>query len=81
MSFLGGTVTGMIVADAMGAVPTKQAVPATTNAAKAKTDVAGKPVSSSATPRQTLWMSAAIVVGALGVLVFGSNVLKDARIG
>lgn len=78
---MGGMVSGMIVADAMGAVPMRTAIPATNNASSAKTDAAGKPVSSNATARQTLWMSAGIVVIALLVLLMGGRVLKDARIG
>lgn len=71
----------MIVGDAMGAVPMKATVPATSNSATAKQTADGKPVSSSTTARQSLWMSAFYVVGAIVVLIAGSRFLKDARIG
>jgi hypothetical protein len=78
---LGGVVTGMMVGDAMGAIPTKVAVPATSNNATPKATANGKPVSSNMSPRQSLWLSAFFVVGAIAVLVFGDRFLKDARIG
>lgn len=80
-ALMGGMVGGMMVGDMMGAFPTRVAVPATTNASSAKADATGKPVASTATARQTLWISAAIVVVAVIVLLLGGRVLKDARIG
>lgn len=81
MSLLGGVVTGMIVGDSMGAIPTRAAVPATGNNAKPKATASGKPVSNTTTARQSLYHSAMIVVGAIVVLLLGSRALKDARIG
>lgn len=78
---LGGTVAGMMVGDALGAVPTKVAVPATSNSSKAKATASGAPAGGAPTPRQSLFLSAFIVVGAIGVLLAGSRALKDARIG
>jgi len=78
---LGGAVTGMYVGDMMGAVPQKAAVPATSNSATSKVTGNGGIVSGGTTARQSLWYSAVIVLGAIGVLIGGSRVLKDARIG
>lgn len=83
-SLLGGTVSGMIVGDAMSAVPTRVAVPATGSggaAIPAKATGTGTPVNSNTTtPRQHLYTSAAIVVGAIVILLAGSRALRDARI-
>jgi len=78
---LGGVVTGLMVGDALGAVPTRVAVPATSNSAKAKATASGVPVGGAPTPRQSLFLSAFVVVAAVGVLIVGSKVLKDARVG
>lgn len=78
---MGGVVTGMMVGDTLGAIPTKTAVPATSNSSSPKATADGKPVSKQSTPRQSLWLSAFFVVGAMAVLVFGDRILKDARIG
>lgn len=77
---LGSVVTGMYVGDAMGAVATTAAVPATSGAAKPKADATGRPVNPTPTAKQSLFMSAAIVVGAIAVLLLGSRALRDARI-
>lgn len=81
-SLIGGTVTGMMVGDTLGAIPTKVSVPATGNggAAAPKATASGAPVSAATTPRQHLFTSAGIVVGAIVVLLFGSRLLRDARI-
>jgi hypothetical protein len=80
-TLIGGTVSGMIVGDAMGAVPMKSTFPATSSSSVPKTTADGKAVSSNVTPRQHLYMSAAYVVGAIAVLLLGSRALRDARIG
>lgn len=81
MSWLGGTVTGMMVGDAMGALPQRATVPATSNSSTAKQDGNGKPLSKTPTAKQSLWLSAFYVVGAIGILLLGSRALQDARIG
>lgn len=78
---LGGIVTGYAVADALGAVPTKVAAPAISNAAAPKATVDGKAVTGQPTARQSLFTSALLVVGAIVILLFGNRFLKDARIG
>lgn len=78
---LGGVVTGMIVGDTLGAIPSKTTVPATSQASTPKSTASGKPVSKNPTPRQSLWLSAFIVVAAVAALIFGDRFLKDARIG
>lgn len=80
-STLGGTVTGMIVGDAMGAVPQTAAVPATSSSAAPKVTAEGTPVSSNVTARQTVFMSAGYVIAAMAILLLGSRFLRDARIG
>ncbi len=72
---------GYAVADAMGAVPTKVAAPATSNAATPRATADGVIATSTPTARQSLFTSALIVVVGLVVLVFGDKFLKDARIG
>lgn len=78
---MGGAVTGMMVGDTLGAIPTKTAVPASSNSSTPKATADGKPVGSNPTPRQSLWLAAFFVIGAMAVLVFGDRFLKDARIG
>jgi hypothetical protein len=83
-SLLGGTVSGMIVGDSLGAVPTKTTVPATGSggaAIPAKSTANGTPVNPTQTPRQLLHFAAAYVVGAILVLLLGSRALRNARIG
>jgi len=77
---LGGVVSGMMVGDALGAIATTAAVPATNNSARAKATATGQPLNSQPTAKQSLWMSAMIVVGAIAVLLLGSRALRDARI-
>jgi len=80
-SAIGGTVMGYAVGDAMGAIPTKVAVPAVSNASTPKATADGKPVGNTQTARQSLFTSALIVVAGVAVLIFGDRFLKDARIG
>ncbi len=78
---MSGLTTGAVVGGALDAIPTTANVPATGSSAKPKVTGNGTPVNSTATPRQSLHMSAAIVIAALAVLVLGSRYFKDARIG
>lgn len=78
---MGGLTGGMVMGETLGAIPTTANVPATGGSAKPKVTASGTPVNPTATPRQSLWMSAAIVIGALCILVLGSRYFKDARIG
>lgn len=79
-ALVSGTVGGMIVGDTLGAVATAANVPATSSSATPKATANGTPVSGAVTPRQTVFTSAAIVVGALAFLLLGSRVFKNARI-
>lgn len=76
-----GVSTGMIVGDSLGAIPSKAAVPATSNSAVPKATADGTPVNGTPTARQSLFTSALIVLFAIAVLLLGSRALKDARIG
>jgi len=80
---LGSVVTGMMVGDAMGAIPMKSSsgIPATSHSATTKTTANGKTVASTETPRQLLLLGGFYVVAAMAVLFGGSKFLKDARIG
>lgn len=82
-SAVGGVAVGTAVGDMLGAVPVRDAsvtVPATTGDATPRQTASGKIVTGGPTPKQSLWLSAAIVLGAMVVLVFGDRILKDARI-
>lgn len=72
---------GIMIGDMLGAVPGPAAVPATSSSSAPRATADGAPVNSTLTPRQTVFSAAAIVVVALAILLFGSRVLKDARIG
>lgn len=81
-TFMGVTV-GSAVGDMLGAIPIRESsptVPATTGDARPRQTASGKVVSGGPTPKESLWFSAAIVVAAMVVLVFGDRILKDARI-
>lgn len=78
---LGGIVAGTAVADVLGSVPTRANVPATSSSAKPMATADGTPVNTSQTPRQTLFLSALIVVAAMLVLLAGARFFRDARIG
>lgn len=78
---MGGMVSGMMVGDALGAIPMKIAVPATSNSSTPKATANGRPVSKNPSPRQSLFLSAFFVIAAMAILVFGDRFLKDARIG
>lgn len=71
---------GIAVGDMLGAVATTSAVPATSSSSKpSKATADGTPVGAQ-TPRQSLYVSAAYVVAAIAVLLFGSRFFKNARI-
>lgn len=81
-SVVGGTTVGTMAGDTLGAVPVAANVPATSASSKPKVVSDGAPVQTSApTARQSLWMSAAIVLAAMGLLVFGAKKLDGIRIG
>lgn len=81
-SLAGGTATGMMVGDMLGSVPQEANVPATSASAKPKVVSDGTPVPTTGpTARQSLWMSAAIVLAAMAILVFGAKKLDGIRIG
>lgn len=81
-SLLSGMVPGMMVGDVLGSVPQEANVPATSASAKPKVVSDGTPVSTSGpSARQSLWMSAFIVLLAMGILVFGASKLDGIRIG
>ncbi|QWY84668.1 membrane protein [Microbacterium phage Badulia] len=78
-----GVTVGSAVGDILGAVPMRESsptVPATTGDARPRQTASGKVVSGGPSPKESLWLSAAIVLGAMLVLVFGDRVLKEARI-
>lgn len=79
-SLMTGVVSGMIVGDALGAIPGKTTAPATSASSTPRATADGKPVSSTQTPRQSLFLSAVFVVSAIAILLLGSRALKDARI-
>ncbi len=78
---LAGVVGGGIASDTLAAVPTAANVPATGASSRPKATADGTPVGGAQTPRQALFLSAAYVVVALAILLFGARFLKDARIG
>ncbi len=81
-SLAAGTATGTVAGDVLGSVPVAATVPATSASAKPKVVSDGTPVNPSGpSPRQSLWMSAAIVLAAMGLLVFGAQKLDGIRIG
>lgn len=81
-SLAAGTATGTVAGDVLGAVPVDANVPATSASSKPKVVSNGAPVSTSEpSARQSLWMSAAIVLAAMGILVLGAKKLDGIRIG
>lgn len=74
---------GNPVGDMLGAIPVRESsptVPATTGEATPRRTASGQIVTGGPTPKQSLWLSTAIVLGAMVILVFGDRILKDARI-
>jgi len=79
-SLMSGTVTGMMVGDSLGAIPTSANVPATSASANPQVTGDGMPVPNTTSPRTHLTVSALMVVAAIVVLFAGSRFLRDARI-
>lgn len=77
---LAGLTVGTIAGDTLDAVPMGGVSPAIGSAAKPKNTANGTPVSKQQTPKQILVIASAFVFIAIVILLFGSRILKDARI-